>query len=714
MQIIQTIRDKGAAIVIGVIAISLIGFLLMDAKQGSSNFFSSLSSNVGKVNSQPIERKEFEAMIKMVDENAQRQASQYQPKPGIDEIRQQAWDGIVQKKILEAEFNKLGMQLTSKELNSLFFSNNPENPFMQNDGFKDPNTGQLDVSKVSQQIATMKKAKGKDAENYNQYVGQLELSTLYSKYSALLGASAYYPSWLQTKDSAETKNFANISYTAIPYNVINDSTIKITDSEIEGYVAKNKNQFKQEAGRLISYVSFSQLPSSTDSATIKEQIAGLKNSFIADSNAAAFLARNGSIGGVSPDYIWKSKFQSSVKDSILKLQKGQVFGPYIEGNNYVLAKLVGIKQQADSVRCRHILIKIADLKDGQVANNIRPDSTARRLIDSIAAAVKNGADFNALVQKYSDDPGSKGTKGEYSFNNDNQLVDSFYRTVFYEPAGTKKIVLGVDNNNYAGYHYIEVLAQYKFEPAYKVGYMVKEIVSSENTINNANLNATKLSGQKSTKDFDAYIAKNGLQKISAPAIKENDYMIGRQLQDARQLIKWAFEAKAGNVSEPFNINDQFIVATVEKELSEGVQDVATAKPMAETAIRNKKKAEIISKKIGATPTLESAATAYNITVQTAGADSSITFTSPIIPNIGQEPKVIGACFNPALQNKVSAPISGTSGVYVIKVNSVANKAAGNIEFAAQHISMLKNRINSAWMEGLKKAAVIKDKRSSIY
>ena len=30
MSIIQTIRDKGAAIVIGVIALSLIGFLLMD------------------------------------------------------------------------------------------------------------------------------------------------------------------------------------------------------------------------------------------------------------------------------------------------------------------------------------------------------------------------------------------------------------------------------------------------------------------------------------------------------------------------------------------------------------------------------------------------------------------------------------------------------------------------------------------------------------
>ena len=42
MQIIQNIRDKGAAVVIAVISLSLIGFLLMDAKQGSNKLFSSL------------------------------------------------------------------------------------------------------------------------------------------------------------------------------------------------------------------------------------------------------------------------------------------------------------------------------------------------------------------------------------------------------------------------------------------------------------------------------------------------------------------------------------------------------------------------------------------------------------------------------------------------------------------------------------------------
>ena len=248
--------------------------------------------------------------------------------------------------------------------------------------------------------------------------------------------------------------------------------------------------------------------------------------------------------------------------------------------------------------------------------------------------------------------------------------------------------------------------------------MAKEIFSSDATIGNANNNATKLSGQKSGKDFDDYLAKNGLQKVSWPAIvKENDYQVG-QLQDARGLVKWVFEAKKGDVSEPFNINDQFVVVTVDKVQEEGTQDAKTARPMVEGVIRNKKKAEAIIKTLGANPTLESAATAYKQQVLTAGADSSITFNSQIIPNLGQEPKVIGASFNAANQTKVSAPIEGNTGVFVIKVNSIGEKPADTPEAEAQRkiqqTTNLRNQAAAGWLEGLKNQATIKDNRSKYY
>ena len=68
MQIIQSIRDKGAAIVIGVIALSLIGFILMDAQQGGSRLFSSFSTTIGKINGEKIELSDFNKKVEEAED----------------------------------------------------------------------------------------------------------------------------------------------------------------------------------------------------------------------------------------------------------------------------------------------------------------------------------------------------------------------------------------------------------------------------------------------------------------------------------------------------------------------------------------------------------------------------------------------------------------------------------------------------------------------
>jgi len=718
MQIIQGIRDKGAAIVIVVISLSLIGFILMDAKQGGNNM-SAASGSIGKVNGNSIEKDEFDKKWNLLEKQEEQQSGQRPTSTRSAQIREQVWNQIVAESVFYAEASKLGIEFTSKELDNILKSDDPSNPLMQDRSMIDPATGKLDRAKLGQALTNIKKMKGEEWDVINaQIIEPQKLTSVSTKYFALLNASAYYPAWMEEKDAKENKSFATVSYVQIPYQTINDSTIKVTDAEIEKYVQNRKDLFKQEAGRMISYIGFSQLPSAADSAKTKVVIESLKTDFTNEPNAKTFLARNASAEPFNEDFVWKSKLELNYKDSILALQKGQVFGPYLDGNGYKLAKMVDVKQLPDSVRCRHILIKIADLKEGQIANNIRPDTTARTLVDSIAAAIAGGADFNSMVLKYSDDPGSKGTGGAYSFNYNNTLVDSFYRTVFYEPVGTKKVVLGIDQNGYVGYHYIEVLNQYNFEPAYKVGILAKEIFASEETINKASNDAIKLSAEKDPKKMEDYIQKNGLQKISLPTlIKENDAQVG-QLQDARQLVRWVFEAKKGDVSDPMPVGDQFVVAMVDKIYKEGTQDVETARPLAENAIREEKKAAEIIKALGTNPTLESASAKYTTEILTAGTDSSITFKSQIINTIGNEPKLIGAMFNKANLNKVAAPVAGKAGVYVFKVNSIGEKTTDPLEdkvqTRAQQTAALRNQAVTNWFEGLRKKATIKDERSKFF
>ncbi len=706
MQIIQNIREKGAAIVIGVIALSLIGFILMDAKPGSNGgiFGGNPSSSVGKVNGESIEYSEFNAKVKQAEEQYGGRVIGTQ----VYEVRQSVWDQIVAEKVLVKEFEKLGLSFSPKEMSSTMFSDDA--PYALKQAFTNKETGQYDIAKVQEWWQQAKKSKGEQRDAIeSQIVEPMKLQALYNKYNSMIAASAYYPSWMQQKDVADNKSFANISYVAIPYNVISDSTVKVSDEEITDYMSKHKSIYKQDGGRYISYVAFSANPTGADTLKSLDAASALKAPFFADTNAKAFVARNMSAINYYDGYTLKSKLAMAQKDSIAALSTGNVFGPYLDGGNFVLAKMVAVRQMPDSVKVRHILIST---KDPQTGQPLLEDSIAKSRIDSIASAIKGGADFNSMVIKYSDDKGSKDKAGEYDFSSTQfgTLAREFSETIFYGTAGDKKVV-----HTDFGWHYIEVMNQKNFEPAYKVAYLAKQILASDETINTASMKATKLSGEaRDAKSLETYVTKNGIQKIDVPdLIKPNDYRLGG-LQDARQLIKWANEAKQGEVSEPFNIEDQFVVAVVNKIQPEGLPDAKTARPMVELTIRNLKKAEEITKKLTATPTLESAAAVYKVQIGTVGADSTLTYSSQIINGVGNEPKVIGASFNKAFQAKASEPIAGTNGVYVIKVTNIGNKTSDTPEMLAQMTDQRTRSLQqqlSGWFESLKKTATIKDNRS---
>src|SRR6187431_1381683 len=157
--------------------------------------------------------------------------------------------------------------------------------------FTDKTTGQYDIAKVQEWWQQAKKSKGEQREAIeSQIVEPMKLQALYNKYNSMLAASAYYPTWMQQKDNAESKSFANISFVAVPYNVISDSTVKVSDEEIMDYMGKHKTIYKQDGGRYLSYVAFSANPSAADTLKSLDAVNALKAPFLADTNAKAFIA----------------------------------------------------------------------------------------------------------------------------------------------------------------------------------------------------------------------------------------------------------------------------------------------------------------------------------------------------------------------------------------------------------------------------------------
>lgn len=696
MSVIQRVRDKGAWILFGFIALALIAFILQDGvRRGGSTF--SNGTTIGKVNGEKIERADFEEKLALQERMYGPQGAQREQLIGS------LWNQEVERVVLGQEYEKLGLQVSAKELSNILFGDN--SPLKQE--FTDPKTGEFRANDARQAFAQLKKSKNADQIKMinSVYITPAIQQTLRNKYQNLLMQAAYVPKWLLEKQQADNNAVTSFSYVYVPYVSVSDSTAKVSDDEIGAYVKKHSKEYsKTEETRNISYVAFNAAASGADSAAALNQVLSLKSEFAAAKDPQAFLTKAGSDIPYYDSYVSKARMQQVNKDSLVKTPVGGVYGPYIDANTYVVARMIGSKQWPDSAKVRHILIATADPRSGQM---IRPDSVGKKLIDSIEAAVKSGADFAALATKYSDDPGSKEKGGVYDYFPQGQMVVSFNDFAFDKPVGSK----GVVKTDY-GYHYVEVLGQKNVNPVYKIAYLAKPILASNETVSAASTAAAQFAvSGKSAKQFSENAQKENRLILNANDIKQNDFSV-TGLGQSRQLVRWVYEHSAGDISEPFEIGDKYVVAIVSAINRAGVMSVAEARPTVETIVRNEKKAKQIIETKYKGNTLEAYATSTGAPVMRA---DSLAFSAPFISGVGSEPKIIGAAFNKALLGKVSEPIAGATGVFAIKIESNGAKAAmADAATTKQNLIQAAKMSSYRGLDALRKAATVKDNRSKFY
>ena len=714
MSIIQRIRDKAAWVLFIAIGVALLGFLVQDAFVGKSGrgLFAGNATTVGVVNGKKLEAVDYEKKIKQAED--QYQSMGYPMNDMMRQnVREQAWNQFISETTIEEEVDKLGIAVSSKELDDMLFGPNAPEDFRKQ--FTNEQ-GIYDVNAAKNAIAQLRKQKNNSmADNFNNvYLPALVNNRLHEKFLSLLGNTTYFPKWMLEKLNSDNSSMASVSYVHVPYTTITDSTIKVSDDEIAAYVNKHKEEFKQEESRSIAYVSFDASPSAADTADLRNKLASLMKEFAAtpEADINAFLVRNGTQSNFVDAYYSKTVIQVPSKDSIMALPKGGVFGPYQDAGSLTVAKKLDEKTMPDSVRARHILIATVDPRTGQP---ILEDSLAKKRIDSIKTVIESGSRFDSLAKKLSDDRntpdgGSAAKGGDLGYFPANQMAKEFNDYCFNGKTGDKKIV-----KTQFGYHYIEITDQKSFNPAYKIAYLAKPIVASQETDDKASGLASQFASEsRNAKSFDENVKKRNYNKLLATDIKPNDMNVPA-LGSSRQLVKWVYDAATGDVSEMFTIDNKYAVVMLTEINKEGTMSPAKARPLIEYIIRNQKKADQIKKKIGTPATLEAVASATN---QQVSKTDSLSFARPFFMNAGQEGKVGGYVFNPATKGKISTPVAGNGGVYVLRTENVYAKQneAGNTE--QQRLAMTQNQKSAAGRgvveASLKKAATIKDNRSKIF
>ena len=734
MSVIQSIREKYAKWAVIAIALALLGFILTDYFRAQSRMGSGGSTTLGSVNGKKIDYINFETKLKARDDQQQAAAQQQQQEyteAQKHQTAEQLWNQEVEEIIMTSEFKKVGIDVGKKEFNDYLFGQNPPQDLRQR--FSDQQ-GNYDGAAAQNAINQLRRSPNQvERDQLDAYLAAMEYNRKMEKYNSLLTNSVYYPKWYVEKQNTEAAGLAKVSFVRYPYSKISDSAITITDKEIEEYVNKNKDQYKQTESRSIAYTIFNASPTEADSAQLRKQLADLKPEFVADTTPTRFLSRYGSTIAYSDVFVGKTFMKMPDKDSITALAKGEVYGPYLDDHTYALTKMIEIRTLPDSVKCRHILINNDPSQGGFV------DSVAKKKMDSVEAAVKGGASWAGLVQMYNpQSDGSRATNGEMTFSSFDMQQPNFAKefaqfALFEGKKGEKKVV-----KTSFGYHLIEILELKNPEPHYKFAQFAKNIIASDETERVVLEDASKfVSESRDLKTFNDNIAKtNGRQqKFEASNIGPNDISIQDidqrlaggfgQAVSCRNLVREIYKADKGDVIKQERIGDarsgyKYVVAVVTDVLKEGTQPVYIARvgsanaPGVERILKDKKKAEQIKQKIGNVTTLEAVAASIQ--------DSIVTVDSVRITGGGMltEAKVLGAAFNIANKGKViSEPIPGRDAVYVVRVDDLTTTsvAVADIEMQKNQMRQRAKQMQSFYSSPaklMKEQATIKDNRRNFY
>ncbi len=701
MSIIQSIRDKGAWIIGVVIALALIAFILQDGLMKRGTIFGS-SSNIANVNGVSISKDEFVEKIDNI--------TKANPQQQRDAIVNQLFDQEVNNILLEQEFEKAGIACTDKQLSEEMFK--PNSIFVQQ--FKNPETGIADPEQAKQWFRDYKKSPKEEVKaQLLELIKATILNAKRTKYTAFFNHAAYAPKWLVEKQQAESNAFSSLSYVAVPYTSIADSTVKVTDDEIVAYGKKHSKLYeKDEETRSVQFVSFDALPSVADSASAKAKVETKMAEFTAATDVVNFFSKNLSEMQYYNGHIAGTQIQQRVKDTLLKLSKGAVYGPYLDGNNYVAAKMVDIVSMPDSAKVRHILVKTKG-RNPQTNEEytMRDDSTAKHMLDTIVMKLKAGANFDSLCLKSSEDEGSSKKGGVYDYFASGRMVASFNDFAFTHKVGDKDIV-----KTEFGYHYIEVLGQKGTTQGYNIAYLAKPIQTSTETDVATKAAATKLiSSIKNRKDFDTEVAKLQKSSMQADNIKKEDYNVSN-LGNNKQMVRWVYKQDVGDITEePYQFNNsKYVVAIITAVNKPGLPGALALRPMVEGLVKNEKKAkQLIDKMKGST--LEAMAAAAGTQVNRL---DTFLAANPYVAIVNNDNKFTGAAFNAGNKTKITEPIAGQGSVFALRVDNIGAKPSATPVDPAQTANMLnatiKNSVYRITGEVLKKAASITDNRSEIF
>jgi len=624
MASLQKIRNHGA-LLIAIVGLAMLAFILGDFLNSGSSFFNRSRENVGVVEGQKIHYTEYEAAKEQLTEVYKIESG----RSDFDEdlyaqIRNQVWNMFVMDYTLRAQAEKIGMDITADELSELCIGENPHQIIRGRRSFMDEN-GQFNRQAV---VGLLQAINGEDAdENANlkqaktywlYWEKAVRISYMQEKYTALLQHLLKANSLDAQYAFDGRQNGVAAEYVMQPYFTVADSLVKVSEGDIKKLYKQHKEQYKQTPNRAIKYIAFDIVPSEDDFKAAENLMKNLEEEFKTTEDVSLVVNTNSDIMYDGRDYSEETVPAQFKEFAFAKGAKaGDCTEILFEDNTYAMARIMQ-------------------------AGYSMPDSV------ELKAIVEGGEDqelgwFKATdLPKNIAEPALNGKRGERF-----------------------TVAQGMGEQTF------EIMELGKPTPKVKLAILAREVTPSSKTYSIIYNNAKQfIVNNNNAEALEKAAQEAGMAVIPQFNLTENTDKVG-QLKSSRPIVRWAFEAKEGAVSDVFECGQQFIVAALTEVNDGDYRPLEAVRAELQYEAMNNAKAAYIIKQLKGVESLEKAAEIMNQKVQHI---ERVALGDSRFGNSGMEPAVIGKAIAQG-ENQLSEPIQGKMGVFMVKTGAANNTKA---------------------------------------
>lgn len=607
MAVLETIRVKFGIVISVLIAVALLSFIIDPSTlQSVSNSMSS-KYDVGEIDGKSISYADFQAEVEKFTTLSEMNGNPVQGEEALAMVRQQAWKQFIDNYLFIPSAKAAGFNVGEEEMFQLMSGEMMSNVLMQvfQGNLNKDLLVQLEAEVAADETGRMQMFWDNllDAVNKDQF---------YTKYQSLFAMSSFTNDLMLADQVKGNNNTFDVEFVMLPYGFAKDSTIVVFDKEIKAYYDAHKDMYKQNASRDIEYVVFEIVPSADDIAAANNAVANSYEAFAQTENMKSFLL---SYSDRQYDNHW---YKAGELNSVSKNINDYVFGKdatvseiFENGTTFQAVRVMESAMVPDSVYVKY------------VASNVEDVDAA--LAEATAEWIPQIPGFEALMTA---DKNAQMTINGMVF----QVLDKT------APVAKKRVAI------------LEKTAQPS--DATRSSFYAK-----------ANTLATKSAGKY--EKFQTAVQEEGLYAHPFNKMPEGANRLG-SVEHTKEVTRWAFDAKVGEVSNIISIdNKYYVIAALKGVHKEGYTPVAEVATRIESVLYQEKlaekKAAEVAEKIQGMTELEAVAEALGTTVSSKEDVTFASFTSSGLDN-----KFIGAA-SVAEEGVLNGPVKGNTGVYVYKV-----------------------------------------------